>query len=231
MNTLAIIGAHAGDAELMAGAIATEAIIQGIKVYFIHMTLGEKGHPTLSPEEYSKQKRKEALIVADEIGAEVIFMKYRDGELYHTKEISMELAKILRRIQPAITITHWKGSIHKDHIATYNIVNEAIFFAAIKWFNLGEKESFSRLYFAENWEDSLGFEKDIYVKISTDSYKKWISAIQNYAFVRGETGFPYSEYYSNLARIRGIEAYTKYAQVLMKPWYTKRNIIKNIKKL
>jgi len=60
---------------------------------------------------------------------------------------------------------------------------------------------------------------------------KWISAVKNYAFVRGETGFPYDEYYSNLARIRGIESYTLYAQVLMKPWYAKKEIIKKIEKL
>ncbi|MCD6563145.1 MAG: PIG-L family deacetylase [Thermoproteales archaeon] len=231
MVHIAVIGAHAGDAELMAGGIAAEAISQGLEVYFIHMTLGEKGHPTLSPKEYGEQKRKEALLVAEKIEAKVIFMPYKDGELYYNERTIIEIAKVLREIRPKVVITHWRGSLHKDHTITHDIVRDAVFYAAIKWFDIGGKENFSRIYYAENWEDSHEFQKDIYISISPESYKKWISAVKNYAFVRGETGFPYDEYYSNLARIRGIESYTLYAQVLMKPWYAKKEIIKKIEKL
>ena len=108
MVHIAVIGAHAGDAELMAGGIAAEAISQGLEVYFIHMTLGEKGHPTLSPKEYGEQKRKEALLVAEKIGAKVIFMPYKDGELYYNERTIIEIAKVLREIRPKVVITHWK---------------------------------------------------------------------------------------------------------------------------
>jgi|GEM_PF-4314873 len=35
-----------------------------------------------------------------------------------------------------------------------------------------------------------------------------------------ETGLPYRKYYTCLSRIRGIEIGVKYAQTLMKPWYS-----------
>ena len=37
-----VIGAHAGDAELMAGGIACKVIENGGEAIFIHMSLGEK---------------------------------------------------------------------------------------------------------------------------------------------------------------------------------------------
>ena len=53
---LMVFGAHAADAEIMAGATAAKYAKAGHKVTFVHVTLGEAGHKTLSCEEYAAQK-------------------------------------------------------------------------------------------------------------------------------------------------------------------------------
>ena len=50
-----VIGAHAGDAENMAGAVVIKHTQAGHSATIVHMTLGEAGHKTLSPAEYAEQ--------------------------------------------------------------------------------------------------------------------------------------------------------------------------------
>ena len=54
---LMVIGAHAGDAENMAGALVLKHTRAGHRATIVHMTLGEAGHPTLDPEAYAVQRR------------------------------------------------------------------------------------------------------------------------------------------------------------------------------
>lgn len=220
-NRIVVVGAHAGDAELMAGGIMASATDLGYKATIVHMTLGEKGHPSLPPEEYGRQKRREAEAAAKALGADVVFMGYRDGELRTDEEAKTELAKVLRRLSPRVVVTHWRGSLHKDHVATHIITGDAVFYHAIKWFGLGGSPSGCRIFYAENWEDSAGYKTDIYIDISSVA-ERWREAMEQYAFARGETGFPYVDYYLSLARLRGIEVGVGYAQTLMLPWYARK---------
>lgn len=199
------IGAHAGDMELTCGGVLTKYAMEGHRVTLVHMTPGEKGHPTLSDEEYTKQKSEEAKEFADKIGAEVLMLPYRDGELEDTDEVKFHVCDIIRQYKPDILITHWKNSIHKDHAATYRIVQDAYFYADIKSFKRDLPEhSVSGLYFAENWEDPYDFKPYIYMDISS-AYDEWIEAIKSYEFVCNSPYFKYLEYYSALSVIRGAE--------------------------
>jgi len=227
---LAVVGAHIGDCEVMAGGIAAKAVEEDWEVHFIHMTGGEKGHPSLSPEEYLKQKMKEAKDFAKDIGIKVHFMQYRDGELEETERVKVKLTELLRETRPQVVLTHWKGSFHKDHIATYKIVLDAVFYAANPWSSVKGKPAWSKILFAENWEDHEGFHPEMYVDV-TSAFERWIEALKGCAFARGETGFNYIDYYSSLARIRGLEVGVKYAQTLMRPWFSRKTPIKRLNSL
>ncbi len=220
-KVLVVIGAHIGDCEVMAGGIAAKAASQGWEVHLVHMTGGEKGHPKLPPEDYLRQKTEEARLFAQHIGARAHIFPYGDGELEETREVKFRLAELLRELQPRTVITHWEGSMHRDHIITSRIVVDAVFYAANRWMPVKGKPCWARLYYAENWEDPVGFTPEVYVDIS-DVFEKWVEGLQLCAFARGETGFNYIDYYSSLARIRGLEVGVRYAQVLMKPWYARK---------
>jgi LmbE family N-acetylglucosaminyl deacetylase len=214
---LLIIGAHVGDADLTAGCLAAKHSDAGHKVFLAHMTLGERGHPTLSQEEYAVQKKTEAENVARSLGAEVFFLPYRDGELPVSDEVKFRLCDLIRELRPDIVVTHWGRSTHKDHANTYLNVKDAVFYAGLPAIKRDlPAHAVSSMYYAENWEDPYGFRPQVYVDIS-DVFQRWRKAMQNCAFARGETGFPYIEYYSNLFRIRGIESGFKLAQSFMMP--------------
>ena len=111
---LMVIGAHAGDAENMAGAIVLKHTRAGHRATIVHMTLGEAGHPTLSPEVYAQQRQQEVQEAARLMGAAVAWLPYRDGELPATEAVKLEVCDLIRQHRPTAILTHWKGSIHKD---------------------------------------------------------------------------------------------------------------------
>ena len=52
-----IVGAHCGDGEIQAGAIAHKYAQAGYRVTFLHLTAGEKGAPPhMDVEEYRSAK-------------------------------------------------------------------------------------------------------------------------------------------------------------------------------
>ena len=85
----------------------------------------------MSPEEYAEQKIREGHKAAEVLGAKAIFLPYKDAELPVNDEVKYRLADVIRAEKPTIMVTHWKGSIHKDHENTYYIVQDAIFYAAL----------------------------------------------------------------------------------------------------
>src|SRR5512144_532528 len=114
MSKLMVIGAHAGDAENMAGAVVLKHTRAGHSATIVHMTLGEAGHPRLSPVEYAGQRRREVEDAARLMGAKALWLMYRDGELPVNDEIKFQVCDLIRQEKPDAILTHWKGSIHKD---------------------------------------------------------------------------------------------------------------------
>ncbi|MHC1723304.1 MAG: PIG-L deacetylase family protein [Aminipila sp.] len=200
------IGAHAGDMELTCGGILTKYAMEGHKVTIVHMTPGEKGHPSLSEEQYIQQKIKESNLFASKINAEPLILPYRDGELTDNDTTKFFVCDVIRKYKPDIIITHWRNSIHKDHIAVHRIVQDACFYAAIKSFKRDlPAHSVKGLYYTENWEDASDFKPYLYLDI-TSVYDKWLDALLSYEFIRESTGFNYYDYYRALAIVRGAES-------------------------
>lgn len=206
-RTILAIGAHAGDAELTTGAILAKHAAMGDRVVILHMTLGEGGNPRMTPEAYGEQKRREALEVAEILGAEARFAPYADGELPDDEDVRRYVANVIREIGPTHVLTHWKESIHKDHARTHRIVSDAVLLAALPGVELDHPAHRGvRLYFAENWEDPEGFSPYVYVDVS-DAADVWEEAVSRYEFVGGDiSAFPYLDYYRALMVTRGAEA-------------------------
>ena len=126
-----VIGAHAGDAENMAAAVVLKHTRAGFPATIVHLTLGEAGHPRMSPADYAGQRKREVAELARLMGAEAIYLPYKDGLLEVNETVKFEVCDLIRAKKPAVILTHWKGSLHKDHTATYEIVQDAIFYAAL----------------------------------------------------------------------------------------------------
>jgi LmbE family N-acetylglucosaminyl deacetylase len=145
-------------------------------------------------------------------------MPYADGELPVSEEAQWRLADAIREHRPTVLITHWKGSIHRDHRNTHLDVMEALYFAGLPAFRRDRPAWYPRaVYFAENWEDPYDFQPDVALDV-TDVFPAYLDAIRAYELVRGGvSSFRYYDYYDALGTVRGaVNGFTK-GVVLMRP--------------
>ncbi|MED2974140.1 PIG-L family deacetylase [Fictibacillus sp. B-59209] len=216
---LMLVGAHCGDVELQAGAIAHKYAKAGHAVTFLHLTAGEKGNPPhISVEEYRQQKIQESEKAAAILGAKSITLEYKDAELRANDETITHVAKLFRERKPTHVITHWKHSIHPDHALCPKIVEAAWLKAALPGFEIEglPPHSLRSMFHSENWEDMQEYDPDIFVDV-TEEFDAYLEAISQYWFVMNSTSFRYFEYYKALGTVRGCVNRTTYAQTLKYP--------------
>ncbi|MCX5516477.1 LmbE-like protein [Kaistia algarum] len=211
-KAMLVVGAHAFDAEVIAGPLAAQAAKRGVAVTFLHLTMGEQGHTSLAPAAYAQQKRVEAGRFAARLGIEWRDLGYPDAFLPDDDEVALKIADVIRDVRPDTIVTHWQGSWHKDHRAAANATKTAVLYAALPTLQR-EHPAFSPslLLFGENWEDDEGFAPAHLVDVS-EGFDTWREAIVEYELARGLSSFPYVDYYSSLYRLRGCLNGTTYAQ-------------------
>ncbi|WP_062353973.1 PIG-L deacetylase family protein [Bacillus kwashiorkori] len=213
-----IVGAHCGDGEIQAGAIAYKYAKAGHKVTFLHLTAGEKGNPPhISIEDYRKQKMAEAEKAAKILGAESITLDYNDAELTLNDEIVTRVAKLVRQLKPNLVITHWINSMHPDHALCPRIMEAVQMKAGLPGFDLdGLAPHYFGILHSENWEDMEGYVPDIFVDVS-EEFDTYLEALSQYWFIMNSSSFRYFDYYKALGTVRGCVSRVKYAQTLKYP--------------
>lgn len=216
-KTILAIGGHIGDMELTAGGVLATHALKGDKVIILALTAGEKGCPPHTPvADYRKQKVAEAKAFADDLGAVSVVWDYPDCELPLNDEARYMLCDEIRKYKPDVLLTHWHGSIHKDHITTQKLVFDAQLLAGLPAVERGLPAHFAKeLYYCENWEDPYKFVPHTYVEVSDEGFKLWEKAITHHWFTVHSKDFKYKDYYTHLMRVRGIEMRKTYAQTFM----------------
>jgi LmbE family N-acetylglucosaminyl deacetylase len=213
-----VVGAHAADAEIMGGATVLKHVDAGWRAVLVHMTPGEKGHRTLSPEEYARIKEEEARDAARILGAESVMLPFKDGELPVSIDAQWAIADTIRHYRPTVLLTHWHGSLHRDHRNTSLNVMESLSLARLPAFKREHPAAGpSRVLYAENWEDEDGFKPDLYLDIGA-VFDRYIEAIHAYSLFRGQVAtFQYEQWYRGASEMRGAEGGFRRAVALMEP--------------
>jgi LmbE family N-acetylglucosaminyl deacetylase len=211
------IAAHPGDAFFAMGAPVALTVRLGGQGVFLSLSLGERGSSTISPARYAALQREAAQSAARRLGAQPEFLNYPDGEIPANQEAKLAVCDLIRRYKPHVILTHWRGSWHKDHVACYEIVKDAVFYAGLPALTREYvAHNVPKLYFADNWEDAEGFVADTYLDI-TPVFSAWLEACAFFPMWRGETGFRYNDYYSSLSVERGCLSGSTHAVALMSP--------------
>ena len=214
-STILAIAAHPGDALFTMGATVAQHIRNGGRGVFLSLSLGERGHKTIPPQEYGEMQRAATEKAAKLLGAEAAFLTYPDAEVPLHDEASFAVCDAIRQFKPGLVVTHWSGSWHKDHQNCHALVRDALFYAGLAAIRREHAaHSVDKLFFAENWEDMANFQPDTYLDISA-VYDRWLEACAAFPMWRGETGFRYSDYYRSLAVMRGCLGGFQYAVALM----------------
>src|SRR5580704_11020984 len=202
-SNVLVIAAHPGDAFFAMGGPVAVATLSKSKGYFLSLSLGERGSPSIPPQQYGASQQSAAEKAAALLGAKALFLHYPDGEIPANDEAKFSVCDLIRQCRPSTIVTHWKGSWHKDHRACYEIVQDAIFYAGLSAIVRKQPaHTVRRLYFASNWEDTVGFVADTYLDI-TPVCDDWLNACSAFPMWRGENGFRYNDYYPSMAVAHG----------------------------
>jgi LmbE family N-acetylglucosaminyl deacetylase len=205
---LVLVGAHVGDMEFTAGHLARLYAKAGEQVLIVHLTAGEGGHPSRDRAGYKAQKLEEAAAAASLLGAKHQVLPYPDGGLFATTEVAGALAQVIDEAQPEVVVTHWRGSLHPDHVNCHFAVELALSL-------IGSEKP--RVFYADNWEDADGFRADVVVD-TTEVHADWLAAARCHELFRGGVvTFDYQGYYEALATLRGRMAGVARAAAFMRP--------------
>ena len=210
-------GAHAFDVEVTAGGLLAKLSRHGSEITIVHMTLGEMGSPVPGQAgAYAAQKQGEAQRSAALIGAVIRVLGYEDTRLPNDDGAKLAVCDLIRELRPDLVLTHWQGSWHKDHRSAHELVMDGLFLAGLPGLARDRPATSVRaVWFPENWEDPIGFVPQYYEDIS-GAYDQWLGAIDAYALSRSDlAAFPYRDYYTALARVRGCQVGVRYAEAFM----------------
>ncbi len=131
------IGAHPDDIEFNAGSTLAKWARHGCISHMVILTDGSKGSwdEGKSQADLVASRKEEALLAAGALGvgaSHTYFLGQVDGELVATREIVVEVARIIRLAKAEVVIGHdpWKRyRLHPDHRAAGFITTDAIVWA------------------------------------------------------------------------------------------------------
>jgi 4-oxalomesaconate hydratase len=209
-RTMLVVSAHAADFVWRAGgAIALHAKL-GFRVHVICLSFGERGESAklwrqagMTLETVKSQRRTEAQVAADLLGAEVEFWDVGDYPMRLNEDLLFRMAERMRAIRPAFILSH---SLHDpynfDHPLTTHFVQEARVVAQAHGFRPGEPVlGAPPVYLYEPHQpEQCQWRPDILLDI-TDVWEKKRAAIEA---MQGQEHL--WEYYTRVALQRGAQA-------------------------
>lgn len=143
--------AHPDDPEFFAGATFAKWAADGADISFVIATSGDKGSsdPDMTHERLAEIREAEECAAASALGVhDVIFLRYKDGELFPTLDLRRDITRLIRMKKPDVVVTldptvFWRGGggiNHPDHRAIGAATLEAVFPTARDRLNFIEHE-------------------------------------------------------------------------------------------
>jgi N-acetylglucosamine malate deacetylase 1 len=129
-NVLALM-AHPDDIEITCAG--TLALLQraGWNLYVATMTPGDLGSMSLSREQISRVRRKEAAAAAALLKAKYACLEFSDLTIAYSEDAKRRVSGLLREARPDLIITHPAEDYMADHEETSRLVREAAFASTI----------------------------------------------------------------------------------------------------
>ena len=100
--------AHPDDPEFFAGATFAKWAQDGAEITFVIATSGDKGSadPEMTHERLAEIREREEREAAAALGVkDVVFLRYKDGELFPTLELRRDITRMIRMKKPDVVVT------------------------------------------------------------------------------------------------------------------------------
>ncbi|PPL03899.1 PIG-L deacetylase family protein [Parapedobacter indicus] len=131
-NTVLAIVAHPDDAELLCAGTLALLKDKGWRVEMATMTPGDGGTVTLSREEISAVRKREAASAAALLEAPYQCLECEDIFVMYDKPTLLKVIELIRRTRPRMVFTMSPSCYMVDHEMTSKLVQTACFSAGVK---------------------------------------------------------------------------------------------------
>jgi len=123
-----VISPHPDDEIIGCGGTLIQMLKEGSRVTILQLTDGsDTGSLSDSPAQIRKTIRlKEAKVVAENLGTELILWKEKGSNLKCTQANIRKLADILKRLQPKVIFVPFINDIHPDHVVANEILRKVL---------------------------------------------------------------------------------------------------------
>ncbi len=209
-SPLLVVSAHAADFVWRAGGYIARTTAEGGQAHVVCLSFGERGEsqgawrqPGMTLERVKEIRRQEAEEAGGVLGAGLRFLDQGDYPLPEGEEILSLLVELLRELQPALILTHSKADPYNlDHPRAAELTIRARMVAQAAGYPsplppLGAPPVFR---FEPHQPEVCEFRPDVLVDITAVMEQK----LRAMASMRSQEHLV--EYYSDLARRRGVQA-------------------------
>jgi LmbE family N-acetylglucosaminyl deacetylase len=211
------VGAHPDDVELQcAGTLALYAR-RGDKVFIAISTNGDAGSSKLPRAEIAAVRESEARSSAALIGAELVWIGYRDEFLYENEQTRLRYIDLVREVKPDVIVTHDpQNDYHPDHTTTGQLLWNTRVMAAASNIETEHApwEKIPDLYFMDTL-GGINFQPHEYVDITStiDIKRRMLSQHKSQIeFMKARYNMTMVEFMEICSGFRGLQASVRYAE-------------------
>lgn len=216
MKVLAI-SCHPDDMEISCAGTLLRCKKRGDEVTVCHVANGDMGHVVIEPDELRKTRIAEAKRSGELVGFNVVTCDVGDLRVSGSSRAQYDkLVEIIRSVRPDFIITHAPNDYMCDHVEVSKLVFDASFAASVPHYEpqLGEATGVTPIYYMENYH-CVNCEPTEYVDISDeleDKLKMLACHESQVVWLMDHDQSDVLEDTRALARVRGIQCGTKYAE-------------------
>jgi len=218
--TVLCTAAHPDDIELQCAGTLIRYVKEGHKVYMAVACTGNVGTKIHTEEEIEAIRVVEAQKAAAIIGAELIMLGFKDGEVWQNNDTWKTFVDLIRRTNPDVILTHDRDDYVHDHSNVGEMTYRAAIWASVNHIPNTKYPPIDHIptvfYF-----DTVGTHRvappDHYVDI-TDEFEQKLEAFKQHESQHGdylEKEFGVSNFFEVIEvvnKLRGFQSGCKYAE-------------------
>jgi len=216
MRILAV-GAHPDDVELQCAGTLAKCIQRGDQVTIAVSTDGSAGTNTVTSEEIARIRESEARASAKILGADFVWLGYRDEFLYESEDVRLRYIDLVRETRPDVVITHDpQMDYHPDHATTGQLLWNIRVMAAARTIKTQHPtfDNIPELYYMDTLA-GIQFQPDDFVDISAtmDIKRKMLSQhASQLEFMQARYGMTMVEFMEICSSFRGLQSGVRFAE-------------------
>ena len=193
-----VISPHTDDGELGAGGLISRLIKEKAQIYYIAFSTAEASVPGNLPKNILKTEVKRACLELGIREENIILYNYEVRKLnYHRQEILEELINLKQLYEPDLVLVPSRDDIHQDH-------------STVAQESLRAFKNTTILGYELIW-NNLKFNNNAFVKLNKNDIEAKVNALSKYVSQK-EKNYMQSEFIYSLAKTRGVQIGTDYAE-------------------